>query len=162
MTITLYKSPGERNLLNRSLTIVKTMNTIEATDEINIESPTVLIDRDDSIIGFDYAYIPAFNRYYFLTGLNIVNGNQFRLELTVDPLMSFRNQILNSQCIAKRSTSNINQEIEDNQVVFKATPKRINRKMTIGFTPSSSGGCYILTLGGKQKWLLKIIASYRR
>lgn len=149
MIITLYKSPGERNLLNRSLTVVKTMSTIEATDELSIETPTVLIDRDDSIIGFDYAYIQEFNRYYFLTGLNIVNGNQFRLELTVDPLMSFRSQILSSQCIAKRSTSNINPEIEDNQVVFKAAPKRINRKMSIGFSPSSSGGCYILTLGGK-------------
>ncbi|MBO7734810.1 MAG: hypothetical protein J6S67_19780 [Methanobrevibacter sp.] len=125
------------------------MSTIEATDELSIETPTVLIDRDDSIIGFDYAYIQEFNRYYFLTGLNIVNGNQFRLELTVDPLMSFRSQILSSQCIAKRSTSNINPEIEDNQVVFKAAPKRINRKMSIGFSPSSSGGCYILTLGGK-------------
>lgn len=149
MIITLYKSPGERNLLNRSLTTVKTMSTIEATDELSIETPTILIDRDDSIIGFDYAYIQEFNRYYFLTGLNIVNGNQFRLELTVDPLMSFRSQILASQCIAKRSTSNINPEIEDNQVVFKAAPKRINRKMSIGFSPSSSGGCYILTLGGK-------------
>lgn len=149
MTITLYKSPGERNLLNRSLTLVKTMSTIEATGEIDIENPTVLIDRDDNIIGFDYAYIPAFKRYYFLTGLNIVNGNQFSLDLTVDPLMSFKSQILNSQCVAKRSTSNINQELEDNQVAFKSTPKRINRKMTTGFVPSSSGGCYILTLGGK-------------
>ena len=149
MTITLYKSPGERNLLNRNMVVVKTMLTVETTDTIDISAPDILIERDNNVIGFDYAYIPAFKRYYFLNSMDIINGNQFLLHLVCDPLMSFRNQILNSQCVAKRSTSNINQELEDNQVAFKSTPKRINRKMSIGFNPSSSGGCYILTLGGK-------------
>ena len=149
MTITLYKSPGERNLLNRSMTSVKTISALETTGNYDISAPDLLVERDDTIIGFDYAYIEAFGRYYFLNSLEVINGNQFMLHLVVDPLMSFRSQILNSQCIAKRSTSNINPEIEDNHVVFKATPKRINRKMSIGFSPSSSGGCYILTLGGK-------------
>ena len=149
MTITLYRSPGDRNLLNRSLTLVKTMSTIEMNDVVNIETPEIVIDRDDSIIGFDYAYIEKFARYYFLNDIRIENGNQFRLFLESDPLMSFRSGILSSSCIAKRSTSAINPELEDNQVAFKTIPKKINRKLSVGFTPSASGGCYILTLGGK-------------
>lgn len=149
MTITLYKSPGERNRLSRPLTTVKTMSAVEATDVLNVETPELLIDRDDTIIGFDYGYIQAFGRYYFLNDLQIVNGNQFKLFLESDPLMSFRHGILNSSCIAKRSTSNINPELEDNQAAFKNIPKRIHFKMANGFEPSSTGWCYVLTLGGK-------------
>lgn len=149
MTITLYKSPGERNRLSRPLTTVKTYSTAQLTDVTNVETPELLVNRDDTIIGFDYAYIPAFNRYYFLNDLQVVNGNQFKLFLESDPLMSFRQGILNSSCIAKRSTSNINPEIEDNQAAFKNIPKRIHFKMAEGFAPSSTGWCYVLTLGGK-------------
>ena len=149
MIITLYKSPGERNRLSRSLTTVKTISNAELTDTVNVETPELLIDRDDTIIGFDYAYIQAFGRYYFLNDLQIVNGNQFKLFLESDPLMSFRHGILNSQCIAKRSTSNINPELEDNQAAFKNIPKRIHFKMANGFEPSATGWCYVLTLGGK-------------
>lgn len=151
MTITLYKSPGERNRLSRSMTVVKTLSNAELTDAVNIETPELLIDRDDTIIGFDYVYIESFGRYYFLNDLQIVNGNQFKILLESDPLMSFRSGILNSSCIAKRSTSNINPEIEDNQAAFKNIPKRIHFKMSEGFTPSGSSSSwnYILTLGGK-------------
>ena len=149
MIITLYKSPGERNRLSRPLTEVKTYQNAQLTDVVNVETPELLINRDDTIIGFDYAYIPKFKRYYFLNDLQVVNGNQFKLFLESDPLMSFRQWILNSSCIAKRSTSNINPEIEDNQAAFKNIPKRIHFKMANGFEPSSNGWCYILTLGGK-------------
>lgn len=148
MRIVLYKSPGERNIINRRLTTVKDMQTIETTDDINIEEPVLKLDRDDSIIGFDYAYIPKFNRYYFLTDF-VVTGATFTITLVSDPLMSFKSAILSSPCIAKRSTSNINPEIEDKQVAFKNIPKRIYRRMPGGFNPSASGGSYVLTLGGK-------------
>ena len=71
MTVTLYKSPGERNILYREKTLVKDMVNVQLTESVNIETPEILINRDDSIIGFDYAYIPAFNRYYFLNDMRI-------------------------------------------------------------------------------------------
>ena len=86
MTIILYNSPGERNLLKRNMTVVKTMSTVEITAPVNVEAPDILVDRDDSIIGFDYARIEKFGRYYFLNSLEIVNGNQFLLHLESDPL----------------------------------------------------------------------------
>ena len=150
MTITLYKCGSERNVINKSLaTVVKSATAIEATEIINIETPDVLMDMDVNILGCDYAYINNFSRYYYINSIEVVNGNQVLLHLESDPLMSFKGDILTSKCIAKRSTSNINPEIEDNQAAFKNIPKRIHFKMSTGFTPSSSGWCYVLTLGGK-------------
>lgn len=149
MTVTLYNSPGERNRLSRDMILIKEMTAAQATEVINIETPSLLINRDDTVIGFNYAYIPKFNRYYFLNSMEVVNGNQFRINLESDPLMSFKDAILSSPCIAKRSSSAVNPELEDNEAAFKTIPSKINRKMAVGFTPSASGGCYILTLGGK-------------
>lgn len=149
LTINLYNSPGERNILGRAKTLVKAYVNIEITDACNMETPEVLLERDDSIIGFDYAEIPAFGRFYFLNSFEIVNGNQFKLYLESDPLESFKSSILSSQVIAKRSTNRGNSEIEDPLVVFKNIPRYETRKCPTGFAPTGSGHCYVLTLGGK-------------
>lgn len=149
MTINLYQSPGERNILGRKKTLLKTMSTIEISDTVNLETPEILINRDDTIIGADYAEIPAFNRFYFINSFEIVNGNQFKLYLESDPLESFKASILSSQCIAKRSSNRGNSQIEDPLVVFKDIPVYETRKFATGFSPDGSGACYVLTLGGK-------------
>ena len=149
MTVTLYNSPGERNLLNRTMTKIVDLENVEITEPCNIETPEILIDRNDTYINCDYVYIPAFSRYYFRNDIRIENGNQFRLFLESDPLTSFRSSIMSSRCVARRSTNRINPEIVDNQVVFKTIPKRDYRKAATGFNPTGTGGCYILTLGGK-------------
>ena len=123
MIVTLYKSPGERNIINRTKTSVKSMEAVQATDILNIETPAILINLDYTIIGFDYAEIPLFNRFYFVNSFEIVNGNQFKLYLESDTLESFKASILSSQAIAKRSTNKGNPEIEDPLMVFKNIPK---------------------------------------
>ena len=149
MTITLYSSPGDRNLLNRGMTTIATLTAVQTTDIVDAEAPDLLINYNPSYLAADYFYIPIFGRYYFKSGATVVNGNQIRLILESDPLMSFKSGILNSQCIAKRSTSHINPELEDTLVAFKSVPKRVYRKMSTGFNPTGTGGCYVLTLGGK-------------
>lgn len=153
MTVTLYNSPEERNILahnGRTKTTVKTLSTCEITEVCNLETPELLINRDDTIINkFNYVEVPAFGRYYFLNGFEIVNGNQFRLYLEVDVLESFKDSIFASQTIAKRSTNKGNPEIEDPLMVFKNIPKMEYRKCPTGFAPDGTGSCYALILGGK-------------
>ena len=150
LTINLYNSPGERNILGRTKTSVKSMTSCEITDVCNIETPEILIDRDDTIISkFNYAEIPIFSRFYFLNGFEIVNGNQFKLYLESDPLESFKASILSSQAIAKRSANRGNPEIEDPLMVFKNIPKMEYRKCQTGFAPDGTGSCYAFILGGK-------------
>lgn len=149
MILRLYKSPGEDNLLNRSMTLIAEINTIDTPFPVDIETPELLISYSESYLEADYFYIPKYKRYYFRREITVENGFQIRLQLESDPLMSFRSGILGSPCIAKRSSSNINPELEDNQVAFKCVPKRIYRRMPGGFNPTANGGTYVLTLGGK-------------
>ena len=149
MNVTLYSSPGERNIIGRSKTLIKSMTSVQATEIMSVETPDILLDADSSIIGADYAYIGELGRYYFINSLEIVNGNQYRLALESDPLESFKASILSSQAIAKRSSNKGNPEIEDPLMVFKNIPKYVTRKCPTGFAPDGNGSCYALILGGK-------------
>lgn len=149
MEIILYKSPGERNLLNRSMELVATLSNVQINEPANIETPEILLNYNVDYLDVDYVYIEKFKRYYFRNDIRIENGNQMRFILESDPLMSFRSSILNSSCIAKRSSSRINPEIEDTLVSFKDVPYYEYRECATGFTPGGNGACYVLTLGGK-------------
>lgn len=149
MTVNFYNSPGERNLLNRSMSLIKTLNDVQITLPYNIETPDILFNFDASLLATDYVYIPELNRYYFRNDIRIENGSQMRFYLESDPLISFRNSIMASQCVARRSTNRINPQLRDEQVAFKANPRLVYKELPGGFSPDGNGYCYILTLGGK-------------
>lgn len=149
MTVTLYNSPGERNILGRSKTLLQTMGATQATSVMSVETPELLLDANANVLSCDYVYIAELSRYYFVNSKEIINGNQYKLYLESDPLESFKSSILRSQAIARRSSNRGNPEIEDPLVVFKNIPHYVTRKCPTGFSPSGSGHCYALTLGGK-------------
>ena len=149
MTVHFYNSPGERNLLNRSMALISTLNDVQITLPYNIETPDILFNYNASLLSADYVYIPELGRYYFRNDIKIENGNQMRFFLESDPLTSFKNAILNSQCVARRSSNRINVELQDTQAAFKAAPYYEYKELPGGFSPDGNGYCYILTLGGK-------------
>ena len=66
----------------------------------------------------------------------------------IDVLMSFRNAILSSQIIAERSSSEVDEYIEDNVVHDRKTIQQKFRRMET--TPFSlTTNCYVLHLAGK-------------
>lgn len=148
VTVKLMKSPGERNVEYRSYEDIDTCNC-EVTEPFNIETPEILLDYNDNYLACDYVYIQKFGRYYFRNDIRIENGNQLRLILESDPLMSFKADIDRSQVVAKRSTSHPNGKIRDDLIVLSNIPKRCTKTFGTGFTPDGKGECYILTLGGK-------------
>ena len=149
MTVTLYSSPGERNIIGRVKTSLQTMTAVQATDVLNIETPELLLDANSNVLTCDYVFVNEFGRYYFVNSKEIINGNQYKLYLESDPLESFKESILASEAIARRSTNKGNPEIEDPLMVFKNIPRYITRKCPTGFSPDGTGSCYALVLGGK-------------
>ena len=146
VTVKLYSNKSDPNVVHKNITLVST-HTCQLTSSCSVDSPEILLNIS-SPASFNYMKIEEFNRYYYVN-VNIINGNQMLISGSTDVLMSFWNSFRNSSCIAQRSTSHQNPEIEDEMLPFKAQPRYIYRKSSFAFTPSSSGGCYILTVGGK-------------
>ena len=147
VTIQLYENTSDPFVVHKNITLKKTC-ICQMTQSFDVDELDLELDMDSTINLCNYAYIEMFSRYYFLTP-GVKNGNQMVMHAVSDPLSSFWNTAKASSCIAERSTNAKNTELVDDMLPFKTQPKYIIRKIGLGFTPSSSGGCYILTVGGK-------------
>lgn len=92
MQITLYVNSSEKNAINKSLSGAHVL-TGDLRNESSVIKPSILIGHSNPT-GFNYCYIPAFGRYYFISDMVSVRTGLWRIECTVDVLMSFRSDIL--------------------------------------------------------------------
>lgn len=146
MQITLYNNFSAENVVHKTKTLLTTLNG-DLLENTNMERVVVTIPYNANYNLINYAYIPEFKRFYFVA-VDVLVGQLLRLTMQSDPISSFYESYKKSQCIARRSSSNVNTDIVDNKLPFKPQPKFIFRKCGTAFTPTSSGNCYVLTLGG--------------
>ena len=147
MQLSLYNLSSMPNVVIKAKTLIETLEG-DLKENVNREKVVVTIPYTSAYARINYAYIPEFERYYFVS-VDCINGERLRLTMHSDGLSSFWDRYKYSPCIAKRSSSNYNSAIRDDMIAFKPEPVIIRRKTSSKFTPSSSGGCYILTMSGK-------------
>ena len=97
MNIVLYVNNSEQNKINKSLSNPVTFTGV-LKEETNIINPVILMEVDNPY-NYNYAFIPEFNRYYFISNITSVNNKMWRISLKVDVLESFKNEIMASSAI---------------------------------------------------------------
>ena len=100
MNITLYKTKSANNAISKKLVSEKNLgNSCMLADNTSVTSPTVIIGGIkslDTISDYNYAYIAQCHRYYYINDIIALSGGRVKLILSVDVLMSFKSDILNS------------------------------------------------------------------
>lgn len=111
--VTLYKNTAENNRIDKTdyLTSVGEI-TGYLRHETNIINPSILIEYT-GVIDFNYVYISTFNRYYFVNNITSVRTNLWRLDMSCDVLMTYKDTILNYECYVSRNENDYNPDIED-------------------------------------------------
>lgn len=96
---------------------------------------------------YNYAYIPVFGRYYFISRVTIVRSNLFRYEMHVDPLMSFRQEILALSPVISRYEHSTNFYLPDPIAKLSARTSymRINSSGNNPFSISQSNWTFMLS-----------------
>lgn len=109
--IELYRNSSEQNRVDKSkyLERARILNGI-LRDECDMVNPIIVIEYH-KVPDFNYIYIPAFKRYYFLTKFEFVRKNAYRLYLHVDVLMSYKDGVKNLECYIKRNEYKYNKYI---------------------------------------------------
>lgn len=144
MQVQIYKTSSERHRLSKSLTnqINKTCHILDGT---SITDPVIVIGYDASILSHSYAYITDFGRYYFITNMEVLPGQEIRLSLHVDVLMTYKDQIKACNARVTRSQSNYDPMISDNLIINKVNTNITQRKIGSGFTRANQ---YYVLIGG--------------
>lgn len=105
MEINLYKYTQDPNTVNKTLGNPYTV-TGYMTNDLEIDSPTIKLTSYD--LEYNYIYIPVLKRYYFIDGVRIDPNGIWHIQLSIDVLMTFKDEIEHAQItITKQKTNNL-------------------------------------------------------
>lgn len=147
MVIKFYINNSENEKVNKNITYLFELDGV-LRSECDVKSPNILVEGD-ACLQANYVYIPEFNRYYYYrkppssyrTGMWII-------DLDVDVLMSFKNEIKN--CIAiinkQEDYNNANNDIDDGSFVFESGV--FNEVVNFPVKFNDDGEYILLTAGG--------------
>ena len=121
ITIDLYNNSSPINAMEKSLSSIASL-TGNLREESNVIDPTILIERD-SIANVNYAYIPEFNRYYFVTEIESVRTKIWRLHLHVDVLVTYRTKIRQNRGLINRQQNYYDLMLDDGVFRCKQNPR---------------------------------------
>lgn len=124
MKIYLYNMSDELNVINKKLSSQLELDCT-LRDSCNVLDPSIFIRKTDADGGsaiptYNYAYIPEFNRYYFISDITSVNNQLWRIDMHVDVLMSYKDSIYNTKAIVERmyNFENADFQVDDKLVTF--------------------------------------------
>ena len=146
MTITLYYNHSESNVINKDKASARVF-TGTLREETSITNPIFIIESDETIINYNYAYIPDFSRYYFITDITSVRNGLWRITLRCDVLESFADDILSSSCVIDHST-NVGTNDYLNSDTWVSTVKDKTDIISFSSGLSDSGEYILITAGG--------------
>lgn len=103
MEILLYTTQDADTVMNKTLELKYTIQ-MEIKDSQNITQPTIaLMEYEDMKLDeVNYAYIPDFNRYYFIRSYNVAPNQIYHLALECDVIETFKEEIIQSQADISR------------------------------------------------------------
>lgn len=146
MEITLYTNNSEKNKLEKSLSNAKKLSG-KLREESSIVNPSILIQIENPSI-FNYAYIPEFKRYYFITDAVSVRTDIWRISLHCDVLMSFKDELKATSVILSdtESTGATNYVMGEQ---WASTVKTATDIVAFPNTMNVSGDYILITAGGQ-------------
>ena len=119
LTLRLYNTSSPSNKINKDLTLkggllINLKNRPKDFNELDIDYTG---NTGSVALDFNYAHLVEYNLYFFAKMLpsNIGNNHNI-LHLEIDPLMTYKSQILNLDCIIKRNTNKYNLYVEDEEL----------------------------------------------
>ena len=145
MDIKLYYNTSDNKTIKKNI-INEFSLTGTLRDSCSLIEPVINIESSN-VLRFNYAYIPDFQRYYFVKEIINLRKNIWTLELEVDPLMSFKGDILVLQVVVdKQSSDSIGDEyIDDGSLVADNNTFTSIYNLSKGF---NDHGEYILITAG--------------
>ena len=149
MEVILYRNSSENNVIGKSLAQIKSVEC-NLKNDVSIINPTLVLNYTANIFESNYCFIPKFNRYYFINEIVPITADRCIVKCRVDVLESFKNNILNLDCIVDKQEKEIASNKYINDGSFVTSSKQFNRMIEFpnGFNET---GSYILICAGGSK-----------
>lgn len=156
MVVQFYKSNADVEVLDKTkyLEDLIGVNCL-LKEQSNLLNPVLILTGDFTLA--NYAYIEKFKRYYFVNNISRLDNNRYEISLTVDVLMSFKDEIKELDVIGTRSSDKFNYYLRDSAIAIQANNFPIVRRMSRGLFQSNliteNDYTFALTVINKKKVL---------
>ena len=145
MNLSLFVNNSEKNKLEKSLSNELKFNG-KLREESSVVNPSIMIQATNPS-GYNYAYIPEFNRYYFITDMVSIRTGIWEISMHVDVLMSFKDGIKNTSIILS-DTETTGQTNYMSGEQWASTVKTATDIVSFPNTMNISGDYILITAGG--------------
>ena len=144
MKVDFYKTTDNARTVNKTLTLNKTLDIV-FRQAVNEQAPLIVMNKNN-LSDSNYVYIATFKRYYFISSVDNYTANLVGLHLTTDPLMTYKDVILNSQVqiTAKNKPSYLSASLPTETTIDKRVVKS-------DITLKKESSMILTTIGGISK-----------
>lgn len=146
MNIVLYDNQSSVETMYKRLVEIGTHDA-EPYGELDIVKPVLILSGEnvESMIDANYIYIEEFRRYYFAS-IVLGNNGMYTAICEVDPLMSFTDEILNTEVIVIKNEYQVNRYLNDGSYVTEERERTEILNYPRGF--NDTGRYILITAGG--------------
>ena len=131
MNVTLYKNTASFDVVDKTddLTQIGTTTAFNEIGAINILQPQIIMAYDNrtQLLEANYAHIDLFNRYYFIKDLSLNSAMRLEATLEVDPLMSFKDELLELDVCVSRNEFVGSTDMQDSLYPINPDDKEITK-----------------------------------
>ena len=135
MVINLYNNKSPKKQIGKTLTSVATLNG-SLREQCDMINPSILIENS-GVINANYARIPDFGRYYYITKITSVRQNLWRVDMHVDVRETYAEAIKTNIAVIERAEGYYNLYLPDNKLPL--TQDNFNITYALGSQFSNAG-----------------------
>lgn len=149
MNVTLYTNSSPDNAISKTLAQISS-NEFVFKESSSILNPVIRLSGLNvaDLKDCNYMYIGDLSRYYYITNIQTVRNNLVEVSGRVDPLMSFKDEILSNTAIISRNEKAWNLFINDGVLKTYQNPQIATSNFTTGFTKSNPSIVLAVAGGG--------------
>lgn len=146
MQVQLLKCLDDNRVINKSkITGIKNVDC-SVYSACDMVEPNLLISYFRGLEQVNYAYVPEWNRYYYVVNYTFLDGVRCVINMRCDVLMSFKPDILNVRAYILRSSEQGNEYLADSQILMNSSVYVHN--LPFSETPFGQGNYILTVLGG--------------
>lgn len=154
MTVKFYTITDASNVVNKTIneSDVTTVNNVDIFKPSSMENPQIVLTAFNDMLTRNYCYVGKFAKWYYITGITVTSAQRVVMDLSVDVLYTYRDEIKKCKGTAIRSESVGINTITDSKypvdpcrhtldlVNFDKTP--FTRNATMPYILTTIGGTY--------------------
>lgn len=120
LTINLGTTSDDIRVLDKNYSLGDS-RTCDVYENCTVFAPRLLINYSGSLASYNYMQIPAWNRFYYIKGIDLLPGSRAIIRGRIDALQSYKNQIKNLTVNVERQENLVEPYLPDNSYTFLDT-----------------------------------------